>query len=148
MSEAEARFAVLRQSADAGVVAAIERMVRDATDRELSRVNVLDFAHAHNLDEERSIAAFLHAARLGLFDMSWNILCPGCGGVLNANATLQTVRQAHYNCAICSAWYEPTLDEVVEVSFTVNPRVRKIAAHSPHTLPMWDYVRHMFWSSG
>ncbi len=27
-----------------------------------------------------------HAARLGLFDMSWNMLCPGCGGVLETLA--------------------------------------------------------------
>lgn len=37
------------------------------------------------------IAAFLRAARLGLFDLSWNVLCPGCGGVLDANATLKTI---------------------------------------------------------
>ena len=148
MSEAEARFAVLRQSADAGVVAAIERMVHDAADRELSRVNVLDFAHAHNLDEERSIAAFLHAARLGLFDLSWNVLCPGCGGVLDSNATLKTVDKAAYACALCAAGYEPNLDEMVEVAFTVSPLARRIAAHHPETLPMWDYMRQMFWSSG
>ena len=45
------------------------------------------------LDEERVIAAFLHAARLGLFEMSWNVLCPGCGGVLEAGTTLKTVDQ-------------------------------------------------------
>jgi hypothetical protein len=25
----------------------------------------------------------LHATRVGLFDLSWNVLCPGCGGVLD-----------------------------------------------------------------
>src|SRR6266568_1035015 len=44
--------------------------------------------------------------------------------------------------------YDPTLDEMVEVSFTVNPRVRRIAAHDPHTLPMWEYYRQIFWSTG
>jgi hypothetical protein len=29
----------------------------------------------------------LHAARLGLFDLSWNVLCPGCGGLLGAGAS-------------------------------------------------------------
>ncbi|MCX7150264.1 MAG: adenylate/guanylate cyclase domain-containing protein [Rhodocyclales bacterium] len=148
MSESEGRFAVLRQSADVGVVAAIERLVREAPDRDLGRVNVLDFALAHNLDEERTIAAFLHAARLGLFELSWNVLCPGCGGVLDSNATLKTVNQEAYSCALCAAGYEPTLDEMVEVAFTVSPRVRRIAAHNPETLSMWQYMRQMFWSSG
>lgn len=148
MSEAEARFSVLRQSADANTVGAIERLVREAPDRALSRVNVLDFAAANGLDEERSIAAFLHAARLGLFDLSWNVLCPGCGGVLDSNATLKTVHKEDYSCALCAVGYEPNLDEMVEVAFTVSARVRRIAAHDPHSLPMWEYMRQVFWSSG
>jgi hypothetical protein len=70
VSESEALFGVLRQSADADSVAAIERTVRDASDRDLGRINVLDFAAKNGLDEERAIATFLHAARLGLFEMS------------------------------------------------------------------------------
>jgi class 3 adenylate cyclase len=148
MSEAQALFAVLRQSADADCVAAIERLIADAPDHQLSRVNVLDFARRHGLDEEKTIAAFLHAARIGLFELSWNVLCPGCGGVLDANATLKSVRADEYNCALCAAGYEPTLDEMVDVTFTVNPRIRRIAAHDPHTLPNGEYYRQVFWGSG
>src|SRR5712692_3060287 len=114
-------FDVLRRSADADVTAAIERLVRDAPDHRLCRVNALDFAAKNGLDEERVIAAFLHAARLGLFELSWNVLCPGCGGVLDAGTSLKIVDQSEYACAICAAGYEPTLDEMVEVTFTVNP---------------------------
>jgi class 3 adenylate cyclase len=148
MSDTDVLFTSLRQSADADAVAAIEKLVRDAPDRALNRINVLDFAAKRGLNEERAIAAFLHAARLGLFDLSWNVLCPGCGGVLDANATLKSVNREEYNCAFCAAGYEPTLDEMIEVTFTVNPRIRKIAAHDPGTLPIWDYYRQIFWSSG
>ena len=84
MSDTEALFNVLRQSAEGDCVAAVECAVRDAPDRELCRINALSFAAKNGLDEERTLAAFLHAARLGLFDLSWNVLCPGCGGVLDA----------------------------------------------------------------
>ncbi|MDT9110847.1 DUF5939 domain-containing protein, partial [Escherichia coli] len=30
----------------------------------------------------------------------------------------------------------------------VSPRVRRIGAHDPHSLPFWEYYRQMFWSSG
>ena len=60
----------------------------------------------YGLDEEKTIAAFLHAARIGVFDLSWNVLCPGCGGVLDANATLKSVHADEYNCALCAAGYE------------------------------------------
>jgi class 3 adenylate cyclase len=148
MSETDALLAVLRQSADADAVSAIERLARDGEDRELCRVNVLAFAAKAGLGEEPAISAFLHAARLGLFDLSWNVLCPGCGGVLEAGATLKSVDQSEYHCALCAAGYQPTLDEMVEVSFTVSPRVRRIAAHNPHQLPPAEYYRQIFWGSG
>ncbi len=148
MTEILAKYAALREAADPAVVAAIERHVRDAPDRLLSRINVLDFAARNGLDDERVIAAFLHAARLGLFEMSWNVLCPGCGGVLEAGASLKSVTQVEYSCALCAAGYEPTLDEMVEVTFTVSARVRRIGAHDPRSLPPAEYLRQIFWSSG
>jgi class 3 adenylate cyclase len=148
VSESEALFSVLRQSADPDAVAAIEKVVREGSDRALSRINVLDFASKNKLDEERSIAAFLHAGRLGIFDLSWNMLCPGCGGVLNASSTLKSFDRKEYDCSLCASAYEPTLDEMVEVTFTVTPRVRHIAAHNPDTLPPVEYFRQIFWGSG
>jgi len=148
MTETKALFDVLRQTAEARSVDAIARVVRDGSDRELCRINVLDFAKREDLDVEHVIAAFLHASRIGLFDLSWNMLCPGCGGVLDAGASLKTFDQDRYNCSLCSAAYEPTLDEMVEVTFTVNPRVRRIAAHDPDSLPYIEYCRQVFWGSG
>jgi class 3 adenylate cyclase len=146
--EAQARFEVLRQSADPAVAAAIEKLARTASDRALNRVNALEFAAHNGFSEDRVLSTFVHASRLGLFDMSWNMLCPGCGGVLDASATLKSLDKADYPCAICAADYAPSLDEMVEVSFTVNPRVRRIAAHDPDRLPMYGYLRELFWSSG
>ena len=148
MSETETLFGVLRQSAGADCATAIEGTVANAPDHELCRVNALAFAAKNKLDEERTIAAFLHAARLGLFELSWNVLCPACGGVLDAGTTLKTVNHDEYGCTLCAADYKPTLDEMVEVTFTVNPRVRRIAGHDPDTLPEVEYYRQIFWSSG
>jgi class 3 adenylate cyclase len=148
MSEAKSLFTVLRQSAAPDAAAAIEALVEDAPDRALCRVNVLDFAAKAGLDEEAAIAAFLHAARLGLFELSWNVLCPGCGGVLDSATTLKSVDRDEYACAWCASGYTPTLDEVVEVTFTVSRRVRRIAAHDPDELPFNEYFRQVFWGSG
>src|ERR1700722_588372 len=90
MSETEALFSVLRQSSDPACASAIEEAVRDALDRDLCRVNPLSFAAKRGVDEERTIAAFLDASRLGIFELSWNVLCPGCGGVLEVGTTLKT----------------------------------------------------------
>ena len=145
--ETDTLFTALRESAKRESVSAIEKLILDAPDRELCRINVLAFAVRHELDEDDVIAAFLHAARIGIFDMSWNILCPACGGVLDSGATLKTVKQAEYRCVLCAAECEPTLDDIVEVTFTVSPRVRRIAAHEPETLSWAEYYRQVFWSS-
>lgn len=148
MSDAETLFGVLRQSADPAAVDALEKLVRNGPDNALGRINALAFARSAGLDEEPLIAAFLHATRLGLFQMSWNVLCPGCGGVLGAYTSLKTVQSEAYNCRLCAAGYEPTLDEMVDVTFTVDPRIRRIPAHTPHELPFPEYYRQIFCSSG
>jgi class 3 adenylate cyclase len=147
MNQAETLFVALRQLADDDVVDMLERMVRDAPDHALNKMNALDLAAREGLDEERVIATLLNAVGLGIFEMTWNVMCPSCAGVLSANKSLKTLNSAHYHCAFCAAGYETTLDNLVEVTFTVSPRVRKIAAHSPDELSVAEYYRQVFWSS-
>src|SRR6201992_2245855 len=148
MSDIKAQFSVLKQTADPSVVDAIARLVETGADHELNRINVLDFSKRTGLDEERVISGFLHASRLGLFDLTWNVLCPGCSGVLDAHSTLKSLRHDDYHCGLCACGYEASVDEQVEVAFTVSPRVRRIAAHDTNTLPIWEYFKQVFWSSG
>ena len=148
MSEIQAQIQVLKQTADPAVADAIARLIDQGKDHELNRINLLDFSARTGLDEERVISGFLHASRLGLFDLTWNVLCPGCGGVLDAHSTLKSLRHDDYHCGLCACGYEASVDEQVEVAFTVSPQVRRIAAHDPNALPIWDYFRQVFWSSG
>ncbi|WP_441244419.1 adenylate/guanylate cyclase domain-containing protein [Tardiphaga sp. 768_D3_N2_1] len=148
MSDVQAQFATLNQTIDPAVADAIAQLIRDGEDHELNRINVLDFAARRGLNEERVISGFLHASRLGLFDLTWNVLCPGCSGVLDAHSTLKSLRHDDYHCGLCACGYEASVDEQVEVAFTVAPRVRHIAAHDPNTLPLWEYFKQVFWSSG
>src|SRR6201996_8248867 len=148
MSDTQSQFSVLKQAADQDVANAIARLIEDGEDHELNRINALDFSKRTGFDEEKVISGFLHASRLGLFDLTWNVLCPGCSGVLDAHDTLKSLRSEDYHCGLCACGYEPSVDEQVEVAFTVSPKVRRIAAHDPNTLPLWEYYKQVFWSSG
>src|SRR5665811_1326828 len=148
MSEIQPQLSLLKQTADPAVADAIGRLVENGQDHELNRINVLDFSARTGLDEERVISGFLHASRLGLFDVTWNVLCPGCGGGLDAHSTLKSLLHDDYHCGLCACGYEASVDEQVEVAFTVSPRIRRIAAHDPNTLPVWEYFKQVFWSSG
>src|SRR5882762_11074135 len=148
MSDTQSQLPELKHTAYASVAEAIRVLIEKGEDHELNRINVLDFSARTGLDEERVISGFLHASRLGLFDLTWNVLCPGCGGVLDAHSTLKSLRPEDYHCGLCACGYEASVDEQVEVAFTVSPRIRRIAAHDPNTLPLWEYFRQVFWSSG
>jgi len=110
MSDIEAQISVLKQSADPAVADAIGELIRTGEDAELNRVNALDFSRRSSLDEEKVISGFLHAARLGLFDLGWNVLCPGCSGVLGAHDTLKSLRPDDYHCGLCACGYKPSVD--------------------------------------
>src|SRR5246127_3435478 len=98
MSDIKAQFSVLKQTADPAVADAIARLVETGEDHELNRINLLDFSKRTGFDKERVISGFLHASRLGLFDLTWNVLCPGCSGVLDAHDTLKSLRNDDYRC--------------------------------------------------
>ena len=63
MREAHPLFDVLCKSADADCATALERLVHEAPDRRLNRINVLDFARREGLNEQRTMTTFLHATQ-------------------------------------------------------------------------------------
>ena len=69
-------FGALRKSADPSRHRPSRRWSATARTGHLCRVNVLAVAAKHGLNEEKAISAFLHASRLGLFELNWNVLCP------------------------------------------------------------------------
>ena len=109
MSETEALFSVLRQSAHP-VRRRHRGGVRDAPDRDLCRVNPLAFAAKHGLDEEPIIAAFLQASRLGIFDFVERAL-PGLRRRTRSGHDAQNDQPRRIRLRVCAAGYEPTLDE-------------------------------------
>src|SRR5437773_2357816 len=115
------RFEGLRQAGVAAkAVDALEKHVTGATDGDLCRINALDFAGQYGLTEDQSIDVLLHAAKRGLFEMSWNLLCKGCGSVMSTAEHIREMTEEHPLCELCTIGTQLSLDELVEVSFTVS----------------------------
>ena len=66
----------------------------------LFRVNPILFGQKHDLSPARAIDLFIHAARVGLFDFDFNLLCAWCGGVEFSYANLGQVSSDFY-CNTC-----------------------------------------------
>src|SRR4029453_15858770 len=120
------------------VISKFETLIRSADDLSLCRVNPLAFARARAIAETEAIDLFLHAARCGLFEMRWDVLCPQSGMVLDSFGTLRTLK-THYVCGLCDVSGETDLDDFIEVTFTVSPQLRRLPFHDPDSLSVEDF---------
>ena len=69
--------------------------------------------------------------------MDWNVICPCCGKVLRSLRELHGL-QAQNTCTVCFRREQSTLDDYVQVTFTVSPAVRPIG-HHPETLSLDEF---------
>lgn len=120
------------------VISKFETLIRNGDDLSLHRINPLAFARDRSIAEAESIDLFLHATRSGLFEMSWDVICPQSGMVLDSFGALRTLK-THYVCGLCDVSGETDLDDFIEVTFTVSPQLRWIPFHDPHSLSVEDF---------
>src|SRR5690242_18498029 len=120
------------------VISKFEALIRSGDDLSLYRVNPLAFARDRAMADAESIDLFLHAARCGLFEMNWDVLCPQSGMVLDSFGALRTLK-THYVCGLCDVSGDTDLDDFIEVTFSVSPKLRRLAFHDPDTLSVEDF---------
>ncbi|HEY9764935.1 MAG TPA: DUF5939 domain-containing protein [Chroococcales cyanobacterium] len=110
-----------------------KRFIEEGKEEELYKVNPLIYAREHGISERAAIELFVAAAHAGLFEFSWEVLCPGCGfALVSKRALCELESQSH--CSVCEIDVEAVLDEAIEVSFTVAPSTRPIRYHKPEEL--------------
>lgn len=120
-------------------ISKLETFVRTADDFALFRVNPLRFGLDKNIAEAEVIDLFLHAAKVGLFQMTWNLMCPSCGSPVHSFAELKNLH-ADYYCRLCDLHSTAALDDYIQVAFTVSPLVRDIRFHHPDSLSAEEYA--------
>ena len=120
------------------VISKFEALIRSGDDLSLYRINPLAFGRDRGITEAESIDLFLHATRNGLFDMSWDVVCPQSGMVLESFGALRTLK-THYVCGLCDVSGETDLDDFIEVTFTVSPQLRRLPFHDPQSLSVEDF---------
>jgi len=129
------------------VLAGLERLVRTADDYDLFRVNPIQYANASGLSEADGIDLFVHAAKAGLFEMDWLLLCAYCPQVAGSFRELDQVHP-RFQCEFCNALNDVALDDYIQVVFTLSRSIRDIAFHNPETLSVEDYYLRYNFSKG
>jgi class 3 adenylate cyclase len=130
------------------VISKLEGLLRSGDEAALHRINPLAFARERAVSESEAVDLFLHAARAGLFQMGWDVLCPHSGMVLDSFGTLRALK-SRFVCGLCDIEGETHLDDFIEVTFTVDPQVRRLPLHEPEQLSVEDFHwKHRFSATG
>ncbi|MBI4345347.1 MAG: hypothetical protein HY553_00720 [Elusimicrobia bacterium] len=98
-------------------------LLADGFDDELFGLRPFESADRWGLPRLEVLKVFLHAVKAGLFDLSWEVLCPNCSAPKQAVSSLGGLKSGSH-CGSCKIDYSANLDENVELRFNVNPSVR------------------------
>jgi class 3 adenylate cyclase len=117
--------AVIRQGAAASLVARLEEFLDHADELSVQRIRPYALADHWEVNRRAVLEMFLRATRAGIFDMSWDLLCPSCRGITEGHTNLGEVRgQSH--CKTCQIDFTVNFDHNIEVVFRPNPSVRHV----------------------
>ncbi|HVR87305.1 MAG TPA: DUF5939 domain-containing protein [Planctomycetota bacterium] len=113
----------LKECEDLMAVPRLREHLLKAPDLEVVRMRPFDVADRWGEDRMSVLRLFLHAAKAGVLDINWSVLCPSCRVAVKQTLTLsQLESKAH--CETCQVEFGPDLARSIEARFTVNPAVR------------------------
>lgn len=123
---------------DPSLIESFRTWVQSAPDEELFRIDVPTWAQRHAIPEEIALDLFLHAASAGVLALAWGTICPFCGMLIQTPGGLRALGP-NPHCNLCRAEFPAAADDRVEVTFAVEPGIRKLRFHEPDGInPMTD----------
>lgn len=103
----------------------LARHITTAQEVDLIRIRPRKLAREWQVPVRHVAELCLDAARLGMLGLSWNLLCPRCGGAKAAADTLEALpKQAH--CPSCNIAYDGSFTSNIEISFRPAAAIRGI----------------------
>jgi class 3 adenylate cyclase len=111
---------------DAAFVQKVGDALKASRDDELVRINPRSFAETHQLDAEMTLDVFLVGAKVGLFDLQFHLVCPGCGALESTTESWNGLHKDVTWCAVCDTDVPVILDDHVQVTFSPAANVRPI----------------------
>jgi len=108
---------------DSAEVQRLGAVLRSLDGWDLFRINPLRFARDRGFDPDTGVELFIHGARVGLFDLSYDLVCPSCAGIARSEERLDAVPPDSFHCVTCNSAVPVELDDRVHVTFTINPSV-------------------------
>lgn len=118
-----------RELIDAGMTPAlVERLadhLRTADELELARIQPKVLARRWEIEPRELLRLALHATRVGMLELSWDIVCPHCRGTREELASLSRI-PGESRCDPCELEFDTRAEQSVEVTFRVHASIRKV----------------------
>ena len=129
---------------DPALLAHFGQWVRSATDEELFKIDVLEWAEKHRTPVDEALDLFLHAARAGIMEMSWGVICPFCGMLVTTPGGLRALGP-NPHCRLCRVQFPASADDQIEVTFSLEAGIRKLRYFEPDQIdPKRDALKLFF----
>ncbi|WP_456277274.1 adenylate/guanylate cyclase domain-containing protein [Bacillus sp. AK128] len=98
-------------------------------DHDVTEMRPYQLAQAWDVDPEELLRLFLYATKVGILNLSWNLICPNCRV---SKVHYQTLSQLEnqFHCDLCGINYDTNFENYVELYFSVHPSIRKAYAQT------------------
>jgi class 3 adenylate cyclase len=100
-------------------------LVSAGADLDLIRLRPYPLAERWQAPRRAILEMFLSAAKLGLLNMRWDLLCPLCRGAKARATSLDDVYRG-VHCQTCNIDFEANFSQNVELTFTPHPQIRTV----------------------
>ena len=97
----------------------------EADQIELQRIRIMLLAKVWGVPLESLLKACLGAVRVGLFTISWDVICPHCRGVRQEAPTLAAIPMT-FRCEACELDFATNTDHAIEVTFRIRPEIKEV----------------------
>jgi hypothetical protein len=113
-----------RAPVDASLLEPLRTRILEGSDDQLTKVRAYAVADAWGADRDAVLRLLLHATRVGVFGLSWQLMCPSCRVPKAAVDDLGEL-PPQFHCDTCGILYTVDVDSNVELRFSVDPAVRE-----------------------
>ena len=114
-----------QRNLDSDAVKHLFNFIRTSDEIDAYRIRVLELARKKGINEINLLKTCLHATRLGLLHMSWDLICPHCRGVRVEYTSLKNVQAEGY-CEACSIEFGAEKDNALEITFHIDKKIREV----------------------
>jgi serine/threonine protein kinase len=113
----------LARQGDPEVLECLELFLQESPPQEAGRIRPLVFARRFGFSEEAVVRSMFVAAREGVLELQWDLLCPVCRVPSGLLDSLKHLKE-HAWCRACDLSYKTDFSGSIELIFRAHPRIR------------------------